>query len=313
MQARKTSIPVFNRNVQTWFREGIDTFVSANNGIVYPMLANPRTLQSPDDLIGTFTGGSYYSLHGVFEPARMYEPGRGWTMGFDPLIFRSAFRVPDEMTQYRGNIASMVQNWARNLGANAIQTIDLLWVNLLNNGFNAAYPIYDTLPLFSTAHPLRNAPGVFANRPVSGAALDENTLAAGLTYFMNIADDDGMSMAMTPKYLLVPTTMHLLAEQLVGSQSPLAAPNENVRSRVYQKLQVISSPKLTSATAWFILAEPSELQSQGHGLDLWFSPNGMPKTRTLRNEDPQYTKYIGELQTVAYATKARGVYGNPGV
>ena len=304
-------IPVFDRQIIAWFIEGLNEAIDGDTGIVYTKLANIRKLENPNDAIATYTGGGYYGLHGEWEPARLFEPGQGWRITFLPYLFKNAFRVPGTLTEFQGSM-KLVETLSRQLGGYGVQTIDQLFVNMLNNGFNASFPTYDGQPLFSLSHPLRNSAGTFANRPAAGSALDAASLGAALTYFMDIPNDDGMRISMTPRYLVIHPNLMLRAEQLLSSLSPLDAPNENVRSIVAGKLEIVVSPKLTNPNAWFVLAAPGSLEGSAHGLDLWFTPEGMPKTERIELQDPKGVKHIGMFRVAPAIVRVRGAFGNPG-
>jgi hypothetical protein len=314
MQTRLLPVDIFDNQVTEWYMEGMDSTInSPTSGILYRDLANLRRLDNPKDVINSFTGGGLYGTHGEWEEARLFEPGAGWRISFNPQLLKSSFRVPETLTQY-GKAPPYVADQVKLLGDYGIHSIDQMFINMLNNGFDASYSAYDALPLFSVSHPLRNAAGTFANRPVSGGALSETTLAAALTYFMSIKNDDGYGISMTPYALVVPTGLRLLADQILLSSS-ISGSNAGLRNLVtgYSSLQVYSSSKLTSATAWFVLAAPSpNMRSNGHGLDLWFTPEGQPSVKTKLLEDPYGTKFIGAFNMASSVTKVRGAYGNPG-
>lgn len=314
MQTRNFPVDVFNKNL-TFFMEGMNSLLTSETaGILYNKLANIRTLKNPKDVLATFTGGGLYAAHGEWQEAKMFEPGNGWTIPFNPTIYKSSFRVAGTTTEFP-EVPPMIQNYLKLLGAYGIETVDQIFMNMFNYGFNAAYATYDGQPLFSTAHPLRNASGTFANRPAVGSALSETSLAEALTYFMSIPNDDGVAFSMTPVALIVHPTRRLLADQILLSASAFGQPNSGIRNLVtaYSSLQVFSSPKLTNPNAWFVAAGKSEIMGMGHGLDLWFTQQGLPSIDIVQQSDPTATKYIGAYRVAPTVTKVRGIYGNPGV
>lgn len=315
MHSKKFPIEWQNRNIVTWFSEGMSESLESDQSLVYPKLANIRTLNRPEDVIATFYGGGMYKRHGEWQKADVFEPGDGWRIRIDAHIYKNAFQVADANIEFGDGGYIAMQS--RTLGAYGLQTIDNLFVNILNNGFDAAYPTYDGQPLFSTAHPLKGTGGTFANRPVTGSDLDTDSLMEAMNYFMQLRSDDGMMFSMTPRYLLVHPTQYFRAQLLLNQTTQLGQSNSAVLNPLSVTsagtLQVITSAKLTDPNAWFVLADKSEIAGMGHGLDLWFTPQGRPSTKTYRLEDPDGYKYVGMFRVGAAITKVRGVYGNPGV
>lgn len=309
------AMDILDRNITTWFMEGMSTSVHTED-LVYPTLANMKEMTSINDVIATFSGGQLYGIHQPMEKARLYEPGTGWKIRMSPQIYKNSFLVPGtvmEWSQYQ----RFVQDNARILGAFGIVTLDYVFVNMLNNGFNPAYPIYDGEPLFSQNHVLKNAPGVYANRPQTGTPLSQEALAEAYIYFMNMPNDDGLRYSMRPAYLVVPPSMAPRAAQIMGQTLDPNVQNNGTPAlatgfKQFGAPQIIVSSKLTNPNAWFLIAAKGGLTSNGHGLDLWFTPEGYPTTETVDLRDPKAKKYIGSFRVAPTITKARGVYGNPG-
>lgn len=314
MHSRKFPIEWQNRNIMTWFSEGMGQSIQSDESLIYNKVANIRTLRRREDVIATFYGGGFYKRHGEWQSADVFEPGMGWKITIDAFIYKNAFQIAEANVEFGDGGYISLQS--RLLGAYGIQTIDNIFVNLLNNGFDPNYPVYDGQPLFSTNHPLKGTGGVFANRPVTGSDLTHETLMEAMGYFLNMRSDEGMPFSMVPKYLIVHTskyyeTMLMLRTPTDPGQANAAVPNP-LSVTPAGGLTVLTSAKLTDQNAWFLLAEKSEIAGLGHGLDLWFTPQGQPSTKTKRLEDPDGYKYIGMFRVGATATKVRGVYGNPG-
>jgi hypothetical protein len=312
--SRKFNIEWQDRNITTWMNEGMGESIEGDASLIYNKVANIRTLNRPEDLIATFYGGGFYKRHGEWQKADVYEPGLGWKIKVFPYIYKNGFQVPDAMLEFETN--GYVATQSRILGAYATQTIDNLWVNILNNGFDTNFPVYDGKPLFSTTHPLKGTGGVFANTPQTGSDLDANSLMEGMQYFLNMKSDDGMEFSMTPRFLIVHTSKFYQTQLMLGTPTALGQANPAIPSPLSVTpaggLVVLTSAKLTDPNAWFLLADRSEIAGMGHGLDLWFTPAGRPRVKTYRLEDPDGYKYVGAFRAGTAVTKIRGVYGNPG-
>lgn len=314
MHSRKWTLDWQNRNIMEWFSEGMSKATQSDESLIYNKVANIRVQRNPNDIIATFWGGGFYKRHGEWQKADVFEPGMGWKIVVKTFLYKNAFQVADENLVFGdgGYIAMQM----RTLGAYGIQTVDNIWVNILNNGFDPAYPVYDGQPLFSINHPYKGTGGVFANRPATGSDLTQDSLLEGMNYFLNMRTDDGMAFSMTPKFLIVHTSQYYQAIRMLSIPTQLGQANPAIPNVLfgtpYGGLTVLTSAKLTDTNAWFLLADRSEVSGMGHGLDLWFTPNGQPSTKTVRLEDPDAYKYIGKLRAGTVVTKVRGAWGNPG-
>jgi hypothetical protein len=307
---------ILDKNISTWFMEGMSDAILKED-IIYDKIANIREMRSPNDVVATFSGGQLYGLHQPMEKARTYEPGSGWKIRMYPQIYKNAFIVPGTVQEWR-DYQNFVQMQSRQLGAFGIITLDYVFVNMLNNGFDPAYPIYDGEPLFSTTHVLKNAPGVFANRPENGSFISQDSIAEASTYFMSMPNDDGIRFSMRAAWLIITPSQFGKAMQVLGQTLDPAVANNGTPALTASFAQfggppkVIVSSKLTNPDAWFLLADRGSLAGNGHGLDMYFTPDGYPKTQTVIEQDPKSEKHIGSFRVAPTITKASGVWGNPG-
>lgn len=130
---------------------------------------------------------------------------------------------------------------------------------LLNNAFTTQLS-YDGQPIISTVHPLRGG-GVYANKPAAPDALSFTGLQASLERHMLMVNERGLKLRQTPVSLIVPVQLSWLANELLGSSmKPFEASNtENVLNSGRIGLKIITSPYLTSPTAWFTLTRKHRL------------------------------------------------------
>lgn len=305
-----------DKNIIMWYMEGMAAEIVSIDTI-YNKIANIREMKSINDVIATWTGGQLYGIHQAMEKARTYEPNTGWRIRMFPNIYKNSFQVPATITEWDDQ-RRFVEQQSAILGTFGIVTLDYVFVNLLNNAFDVNYPVYDGQPLCSLNHVLKNATGVLANRPAAGSAISQDTVSDGYTYFMSMKSDDGLLFSMRVAFLVVPPSQFGKAAQVLAQTlDPLAnnngTPALTASFSDYGVPKIIVSSKLTSPFAWFMLAGPATLSGNGHGLDLWFTPDGYPATKTIKKEDPDYTKHIGMFRVAPTITKVRGVWGNPGV
>jgi phage major head subunit gpT-like protein len=113
---------------------------------------------------------------------------------------------------YKSKFPLMVRALKKSLA----QTKEILGASILNNGFNAAFPIGDGQPLFSLNHPI-TAGGVVANTPVVQADLSEASLEAAIVTVQQFKDQAGLIIQTKPLKLIVPPQGQFTAERLLQS------------------------------------------------------------------------------------------------
>lgn len=148
---------------------------------------------------------------------------------------------------------------AKALKDSLAQTKEILGASVLNNGFNAAFPIGDGQALFSTAHPIDT--GTFANTPATPADLNEASLEAGIIAIQQFKNQAGLIVMTKPTKLIVPPQNQFVAERLLASAFRTQTANNDINAiynisavpmgyRVNQFLTQISG-----ANSWFLLTD----------------------------------------------------------
>lgn len=97
----------------------------------------------------------------------------------------------------------------------------------------------------------------------SGNALSLSSLKSATTAFRKLKDPDGNPIGVAPKILVVPPDLELAAAELMTSSLLITGedatkPAQNVLSGRYR---VVVSSDLTSATTWWLAAEPGDLNA----------------------------------------------------
>lgn len=125
---------------------------------------------------------------------------------------------------------------------------------LLNGAFTTTKS-YDGLSIINTAHVLANG-STYANAPASSQALSFTSLQASLERQMLMTNERGIRIRQVPNKLVVPVQLSWIANEILNSQSkPFTSDNTtNVLAGSKVGLQPVSSPYLTSTTAWFTLS-----------------------------------------------------------
>ena len=97
------------------------------------------------------------------------------------------------------------------------ETEQLVAADLINNGYNAAFPVIaNSTELFSTTHTLKN--GTFSNRLTTFAALSEASLEDACIQIKNYVNPAGLRIRTKVKGLCVPNNLMFTAKRLLGSE-----------------------------------------------------------------------------------------------
>lgn len=96
----------------------------------------------------------------------------------------------------------------------------------------------------------------------AGNAFSLASLKSAVTAYRKLSDADGQPLGVAPAMLLLPPELEIAGAEVMGSTlihgSTAAAPSTNVLAGRYQ---VVSSAYLTSATTWWLVANPGDLNA----------------------------------------------------
>lgn len=147
----------------------------------------------------------------------------------------------------------------RALKKSMAQTKEILGASVLNNGFNAAYPIGDGQPVFSVNHPIDG--GVFANTFNVQSDLNEASLESAIIAIQQFKDQAGLICMNKPVKLIVPPQLQFTAERLMSSVYRVNTAN-NDPSAIYNLSSIPQGYRtnqfLTNPSAWFILTDADD-------------------------------------------------------
>lgn len=146
----------------------------------------------------------------------------------------------------------------RMMARSAKETQEQSCMDILNNGFSSAVAA-DGLAVFHAAHTTPSGSITFRNKPSSDADLSQTSLETALSDFATIfRGDQGLYHRYTPMKLVVSEAGRINAEKIVGTDRSLGSNNNDINVASRRNLQVVSSPLLTDADAWFLLAAPEQ-------------------------------------------------------
>lgn len=98
--------------------------------------------------------------------------------------------------------------------------------------------------------------------PAAGNALSLDSLEAAATAYAKLTDPDGNPLAVAPSILLVPKELELAAAKLMQSGLLIGGSTVTTSQNVLAgRYQIVSSFYLSSATTWWLAANPTELNA----------------------------------------------------
>lgn len=130
---------------------------------------------------------------------------------------------------------------------------------LLNGSFTTTKS-YDAVSVVNTAHQLANG-STYANAPAAAQALSFTALQASLERQMLMVNERGLRIRQVPNKLVVPVQLSWIANEILGATfKPYTADNTpNVLSSQRIGLTPVTSPYLTSTTAWWTVSPTHKL------------------------------------------------------
>lgn len=144
----------------------------------------------------------------------------------------------------------------RALKKSMAQTKEILGASILNNGFNAAFPIGDGQALYSVNHPIDG--NVVPNTPAVQADLNEASLESAIITIQQFKDQAGLIVQTKPEKLVVPPQGQFVAERLLGSAFRTNTANNDI-SAVYNVSAIPQGYRvnqyLTLPNSWFVITD----------------------------------------------------------
>ncbi len=188
-------------------------------------------------------------------PVTYEDLAAGFSATYQADSYELAFRASKEALDDEQE--EVVSDAARALGSSMNYTYDVDHANIFNNGFTSTTGSPDGVALFSTAHPLVGG-GTNANRPATDGDLSVAQLRVALNDIAQTRDDAGKLVHWRPRVLFIPYNQKWLAKELLGSDLRADTADNATNAFKEDDLVVVSTPFLTDANAFFLMAEPSK-------------------------------------------------------
>ena len=186
---------------------------------------------------------------------------------------------------------------ARRMGQAAAETEARILVTLLESGTGNGPLMSDGKALFHAQH---------GNKATTGAAISDATLSAARLALRTQKGIEDRTIRATPRNLLVPPALETTAEKWLASIAPATAADVNPFSG---SLSLIIEPRLSSATRWYVTADPGEID----GLEFaYLSGAEGPQVESRSGWDVDGVEIRVILDFGAGFIDHRGWYMNPG-
>lgn len=220
-------------------------------------------------------------------------------------VYGLAFAITKVLAE-DGDHIRIGTTYARHLAQSLIETKETLCANIINRGFDGAFPGGDGVSLYSNAHPIAN--GTFSNLLTTPAALSQTSLEQLLIQVRQAVDNTGKRIRLNPLKLITSPANVFQAEVILKSalRTGTAVNDINpVNSMGLLAGGQANMTRITSNTYWGILTDAPE------GLKL------MMRRKLEKSMEGDFeTDSMRYKSTERYApgwTDPRGSYGTPGL
>jgi hypothetical protein len=186
---------------------------------------------------------------------------------------------------------------ARRMGQGAAETEARILVDLLEANSGNGPKLSDNKTLFHADH---------GNKAGSGAAISDTTLSAARLALRTQKGIEDRTIRVTPKNLLVPPALETDAEKWLATVAPAKAADVNPFSGA---LSLVVEPRLTSATRWYVTADPGEIDGLEYA---YLSGNEGPQVESRSGWDVDGVEIRVILDFGAGFVDHRGWFMNPG-
>ena len=159
----------------------------------------------------------------------------------------------------------------------------------------------DGIALFNSKH---------GNVASTGEALSVKAIAKAVTAMRRQKGIQGTAtLNITPKYLIVPPELEMVAYQLMNSTADVAGINSGVFNPYKGRFTVIADAEITDPDAWYLVADATQHDT----IETTFL-NGVeaPRLETRQGFDVDGIEYKVALDVGVRALDFRGLYKNAG-
>lgn len=186
------------------------------------------------------------------------EPVQGGKKRYTHVSYGLGFRVTEEM--WEDDLYSVMKKMPKELGKAARNIREVVFWNLLNNGFSTEYGFPKNganEALFNTAHTLLGG-GTLANRAAVDADFGVASLEAAVLLFDNLVDELGFPITVMPKWVVHTPTIKQSVREVLGSEYRPYTANNEVNAVKQDGIESMMVRYLTDSDSWFVFADKGD-------------------------------------------------------
>jgi phage major head subunit gpT-like protein len=219
--------------------------------------------------------------------------------------YKLGFQVTEKMRE--DELFGVAMKMDKALAKSAARNPEAKFFDLFNSGFATHLGMDGQYIFDASGRTLLKTGEAQNNCPSAGGSLSETTYQAALEYMYKVKDQTGWPAMVRPSKLLVPvelaTTGHILLNTI---QRPGSMDNDTnwVKDNVLNgNVQLVVSRNLTSAVAWFLLADEHDFRL------IWIR-----NTKLMKADDATTGNrlFYASQRFGTFCNDTTGCYGNPG-
>lgn len=283
---------------------------------IYSLYSNRDTIT--DAFVEDYEIGGFGSIPKLDEGQTMnfLSMPTGAKTRYETDTYQAAFAITRKDKKY--NKIDKVNKYIKRLERAFRVTAEQIAAIPFAVSFDSNFKLNDGVSLVNTAH-TDLAGNTVSNRSASDTALGPSTLETAAGAFISMKDNNGQPIQIDPKFLLVGSTLSLVAERAVGAANYFAVSGAGGESKpssadtgvfnVIKKfgMTVITNPYLNvnGGYAWWLIAAKDQHEVQV----LW---SQAPVDRAFDDNYTEDSVYSMLMEMVSGASTYIGVWGNYG-
>lgn len=235
-------------------------------------------------------------------PIQYDSDGQGYTSTFTHVVYGLGYIVTEEELE-DGQYDTVSRARAGNLAWSMRTTAEFVHANVLNRGFDTAYPIGDGAALFSASHPTLNGN---ASNLLTAADFSESAMEDAAKAAWRLTNNRGFPINAGIKRLIVSPEDAFNVTRILQSTGRVGTANNDVNALKSMGIveEVVVNKYLTDTDAWFVQTDiPNGL------ISMWRRDVTLSKDNDF---DTDNAKAKATMRFAAGAADWRALLGNAG-
>ena len=254
--------------------------------VEYTAFVNLRTTGKATVTDYKMTDFGSLRLKGEGEAIQYDDPINGPSKTYTPVRFGLGYKVTREMRKH--DLYGQIDRLERALIKSAVDLQEVTAAYLINNGFGTTAADgfsatgFDSLQLFSTAHPRLDGGANQRNRPSTDVDLSPTAVQNMCIDFQNYKDDRGRPSLIRPKLIIVSPEDMFTAKEILESEYKPGTANNDINAIKGEGLSFMVSHYKTDTDAWVAIGDQHDLNF------IW---DERPRTATEEDFDTEVYKH----------------------